>query len=143
MIAYRYDDQRLFTGNTKVISEGEGLAKGWTRVQPPETSGSQVAQFSAGRWVVLPVSPPSATVPVPFEVSRRQARQQLIVMDIIGNVQPVIAAIADDTNRALVQSFWDDSGTFERSHPQMIELATAIGLSSEQLDNAFIEAAQR
>ena len=143
MIAYQYDDQRLYTGNTKVISEAKGLEKGWTRTQPPEISGAEVTQFSAGRWVVLPVSPPSASVPVPFEVSRRQARQQLIVMDLIGNVQPVIDAIADDTARALVQSFWDDSGVFERGHPQMIELAVAIGLSAEQLDDAFIEAAQR
>jgi hypothetical protein len=81
--------------------------------------------------------------PVPSEITKRQARQQLISMGMIDSVQPVIDAIADATERALVQSFWDDSSVYERNHPQMIALSAAIGMTEQQLDDAFIAASLR
>lgn len=78
--------------------------------------------------------------PVPGYVTKRQGRQQLILIGLIDTVQPAIDAITDSTQRALVQSFWDDSSIYERNHPQMITLAHAIGMNDEQLDKAFIEA---
>jgi hypothetical protein len=42
----------------------------------------------------------------------------------------------------LIQSFWDDSTQYERNHPQMVQLAQAIGLTEDQLDDAFIAAAK-
>ena len=41
----------------------------------------------------------------------------------------------------LAQIEWDDSQVFERNRPILIMLATALGLSSEQLDDLFITAA--
>lgn len=87
-----------------------------------------------GEWVI--------PVLVPASITKRQGRQQMILMGIIDQVQTAIDAIPDPTQKALVQSFWDDSAKYERNHPQMIQLAEIIGLTSEQLDQAFIEAAK-
>ncbi len=84
----------------------------------------------------------AANAPVPESVTKRQGRQQMILMGIIGMVQPAIDAIEDPIQRALVQSFWDDSSDYEREHPQMVELAAAIGITESQLDQAFVQASR-
>ena len=40
-----------------------------------------------------------------------------------------------------MQDEWDDSQTFERNRPSLIALATAIGLSSAEIDAHFLTAA--
>jgi hypothetical protein len=36
---------------------------------------------------------------------------------------------------------WDYSGYVERTHPMLVPLAAALGMSEAQVDQAFIEAA--
>lgn len=79
--------------------------------------------------------------PVPQSVTRRQARQALLLAGLLGNVQPAIDAIPDATQRGMAQIEWDDSQEFQRNRPILIALATALGLSSEDLDNLFRTAA--
>lgn len=79
---------------------------------------------------------------VPAKVTRRQARQALLLAGLLGNVQPAIDAIEDTTLRQLAQIEWDDSLEFERSRPLLIQLAHAIGLDDEGIDALFITAAQ-
>lgn len=79
---------------------------------------------------------------IPTAVTKRQARQQLILMGLLDSVQTAIDSIPDTTQRLLVQSFWDDSIQYERYHPQMLQLAQAVGLNDEQMDQAFIAASQ-
>lgn len=89
-----------------------------------------------------PTPNPVSSTGVPLVVTKRQGRQQLILMGILDNVQAAIDAIPDATQRLLVQSFWDDSIQYERYHPQMLQLAQAVGLTDEQLDQAFTAASQ-
>lgn len=77
---------------------------------------------------------------VPQKVTRRQARQALLLFGLLDSVEPAIAAIPNLTERRLAQIEWEDSLEFERSRPLLIALGTALGLSSAQLDNLFIEA---
>lgn len=79
---------------------------------------------------------------VPQSVTRRQARQALLIAGHLSSVQPAIDAIQDALQRGMVQIEWDDSQTFERQRPTLIALATAIGMDSEAIDNLFIQAAQ-
>ncbi len=79
---------------------------------------------------------------VPASVTRRQAKQALLLNDLLGNVQPAIDAIPDPTQRAMIQIEWDDSQEFERNRPALIALGSALGLTSAQLDDLFIGAAQ-
>ena len=79
---------------------------------------------------------------VPASVTRRQAKQALLLNGLLANVQPAIAAIPDAAQRAMIQIEWDDSQEFERDRPALIALGSALGLTSVQLDALFIGAAQ-
>ena len=79
---------------------------------------------------------------VPASVTRRQAKQALLLNGLLANVQPAIDAIPDATQRTMIQIEWDDSQVFERERPALIVLGSALGLTSAQLDDLFIGAAQ-
>ena len=79
---------------------------------------------------------------VPASVTRRQAKQALLLNGLLANVQPAIDAIPDAAQRAMIQIEWDDSQEFERDRPALIALGSALGLTGVQLDSLFIEAAQ-
>ena len=79
---------------------------------------------------------------IPKSISKRQARQQLIIKGLYGNIQPIIDSIEDPTQRLLTQVFWEDSNTFERNNPTLVELGTALGLTEAELDMMFINASK-
>ena len=79
---------------------------------------------------------------IPESISKRQARQQLIIDGLYNNVQPIIDSIEDETQRLLAQVFWEDSNTFERNHPMLIQFGTALGLTEVELDTMFINASK-
>jgi hypothetical protein len=82
---------------------------------------------------------PPATVPQ--WVTRRQARQALLLAGKLAQVQPAIDAIAEPVQRGMVQIEWDDSLHFERNRPALLALATALGMSNTDLDALFVTAA--
>ena len=79
---------------------------------------------------------------IPESITKRQARQQLIINGLYGNIQQIIDSIEDPTERLLTQVFWEDSNTFERNHPTLVELGTALGLTEAELDMMFINASK-
>lgn len=81
--------------------------------------------------------PASAVQPVPQAVTRRQAKQALLLAGLLADIQPAIDAIPDATQRALIQIEWDDSQVFERDRPALIALAGALGLDGNDLDGLF------
>ena len=108
---------------------------------------TNVLVYENGQKVIRPAHPeeldfPSVVLSIPQTVTRRQARQALLISGHLSSVQPAIDAIPDDLQRGMVQIEWDDSQTFERQRPTLIALATAIGMDSEAIDNLFIQAAQ-
>lgn len=78
---------------------------------------------------------------VPQVLTRKQARQALILVGLFKNVKQAIDSIPDETQRLLVQVEWDDSDTYQRDNPTLMMLASALGLSSEALDQLFIKGA--
>ena len=78
---------------------------------------------------------------VPQVVTRRQAKQALLIHSKLALVQPAIDAIADPSQKAMIQIEWDDSQEFQRTRASVIAIGTAIGLSSSQLDDLFVLAA--
>lgn len=87
---------------------------------------------------LIPVEPPQ----VPQVVTRRQARQALLLAGRLQDVQPAIDAIADPLQRGLAQIAWEDSLEFERHDPVLLQLAGVLGVTSAELDALFIQAAQ-
>ena len=92
-------------------------------------------------WDGTAFSTPDANPAIPASVTRRQARQALLLAGLLASVQPAIDAIADATERGLMQIWWDDSLDFERSNSALITMATALGLDSAGIDDLFILAA--
>ena len=84
---------------------------------------------------------PSPVVVVPQSVTRRQARQALLLAGLLDSVEPAINAIPDATQRRLSLIEWQDSLEFERNRPLLVSMGTALGLTSAQLDQLFITAA--
>lgn len=68
--------------------------------------------------------------------------KQLIINGLYGNIQPMIDSIEDPTERLLTQVFWDASTEFDRNHPTLVELGTALGLTEAELDMMFINASK-
>ncbi len=77
---------------------------------------------------------------VPQSITRRQARQQLLLMGLLDNVDPTIASIPDETARRMAEIYWQDATDFERDNPYLLSIAAALNLTPEQLDDAFIAA---
>ena len=78
---------------------------------------------------------------VPESISARQIRLWLIRHGIpLSQVDLAIDAIPDQLQRDSVRVEWDYAPYVERSHPMLISLATYLGLTEQQVDQAFIEA---
>ena len=79
---------------------------------------------------------------IPESISKRQAKQQLLLDGKLDQVKEVIDSIPDETERMMAQLYWDESTEFERNHPTLVELGTALGLTEAELDIMFINASK-
>jgi hypothetical protein len=91
---------------------------------------------------IAPYVAPSPEPPaIPQSVTRRQARQALLLAGKLDLVQPAIDAIPNAPQRAMMQIEWDDSQDFERNRPSLIAIGGAIGLDAAGIDALFVQAA--
>lgn len=78
---------------------------------------------------------------VPAKVTRRQARQALLLADKLHLVEPAIAAaIADPIARGMAMIEWQDAQEFERQHSMVLGIGEALELTDAQVDALFIQA---
>lgn len=73
-------------------------------------------------------------VRIPESITMRQAR---LALHEFGMLQTVDAAIASGTDEVL-KIEWEYATSVDRTWPNLVNMATALGMSSEQLDNLFI-----
>jgi hypothetical protein len=79
---------------------------------------------------------------VPASASARQIRLWLLRQGIsLAAVDAAIDAIPDQLQRDSVRVEWDYAPYVERTHPMLVPLAAALGLTEAQVDQAFVEAA--
>lgn len=80
--------------------------------------------------------------PVPQSVTARQIRLWLVRHGVsLASVDAAINAIPEAPTRDSVRVEWEYAPYVERSHPWLVPLAQALGLSEAQVDAAFREAA--
>lgn len=78
---------------------------------------------------------------VPDNISARQVRIWLLQHGIsLSQVDEAIDSIPDTILRDITRVEWEYAPYIERNHPMLVSLAEALGLTKEQLDQAFIEA---
>ena len=81
-------------------------------------------------------NPPPPPAVIPQSISPRQARLKLLEADLLDNLESVIT-----TNRAW-QIEWEYATEVKRDSPLIDAVATQAGLTSDQIDSLFIEAAK-
>lgn len=77
---------------------------------------------------------------VPQEVLLYQFRTAITMAGLKSAVEALIESLPDPP-KTVVREKWEYGNTVRRYHPQTIQLATAIGLSSAQIDDIFRTAA--
>jgi hypothetical protein len=106
--------------------------------------GSTPRVRDPGTWALLPDSTDDLPeLPdVPASVTARQIRLWLVRHGVsLAQVDAAIDAIPDAQQREECRVEWDYAPWVERTHPMLVPLAAALGLSEAQVDDAFREAA--
>ena len=136
MKVYLLDENNVFIAVSE-IDHMKALPRCATK-PPPETTGDEVACFIGNNWVVLPSYPtPSPTTePIPQSITPRQARLKLLEVGLLDDLEAVIT-----TNRAW-QIEWEYATEVKRDSPLIEAIAEQASLTSEQIDQMFIEAAK-
>lgn len=140
MITVHTFDSEMISSGSVSVDEMAPIPQRCTLLAPPRTKGTQVARFNGANWEVLPERP-AAKAPVPFKVTRSQARRALLLRGLFDQVQPIIDAIPDPIERGMAQIMWDDALDFERHSPIVAMIGQALGLDEAALDDLFISAA--
>lgn len=99
----------------------------------PEKPGEDY-YWNNGQWIQFQQT-------VPESISARQIRLWLINNGIqLFQVENAIDSIPDAITRETTKVEWEYAPYVERNHPMLVPLAQALGLSQNQIDQAFIEA---
>jgi hypothetical protein len=78
---------------------------------------------------------------VPAQVTMRQARLALFNAGKLANVDAAINSLPSP-QKEVAQIEWEFSSTVERGRDITTSIATALGMSEQDLDNLFIEASK-
>jgi hypothetical protein len=133
-----------YNATSKEIKElPDSLIEAWADANNPKLAywalmppkPEENARWSGAEWVV-------PTEPVPLSVSARQIRLWLVRNGFqLAQVEQAINSIENLTEREVVKIEWEYAPYIERSHIWLVPLAQSLGLTEEQIDQAFREAA--
>ena len=79
--------------------------------------------------------------PIP-NISLRQCRELLIRKSRFQEVTSIINSIEDETERLVVENYFNNSQEFERNHHMLGLITTALGMSEIEVDDFFLEASE-
>jgi len=108
---------------------------------PADAANTDYAAYLA--WLEEGNSPLPAdaiTAPVPSSVTMRQARLALLGAGLLAQVNEAVAAMPGAEGDA-ARITWEFSGEVRRNDPLVVQLASSLNLSDEQLDQLFTTAA--
>ncbi len=143
MLKYLIDEAGGYAGTAIYPEPGQRwVATGWDGpVYDPAYQGGQhnaeTGEVSGGEWVSTGVPPPP---PVPQEVTMRQAKLALLHAGHLATVTQAIAAMPGVEGEA-ARIEWEYSSVMQRNKPFVEGIGSAVGLTSEQIDQLFIAAA--
>jgi hypothetical protein len=113
----------------------------WEHLTEAELEEWKLADLANG-WVPLP---PLATLATPVAVRSAQLRQWLIDNDKLAAVEAAFENPAywpDEKARLKAKARWEYEVNVVRADPMVAALGQLLGLTSEQIDQAFIAAEQ-
>lgn len=112
---------------------------------PPLAEGETVVETE---WDAVNDRPVGVTMPepeviIPDEVSPTQIRKWLILQNVtLSQVDDFIATISDPTDREIARVDWEYGLTVRRSAPLVAQFASVLGLTTQQMDAAFLVASE-
>lgn len=121
---------------TYVNNKGQYLGQ-FMGVEPPTGSvevpaapedSQQVWDFNTATWGPIPVA-------VPERVTRAQAKIQLHRVGLLAQVETEVNAAGGE-----VLLWFTEAAMWERNNTHVLNLATSLGLTPEQVDQLFIDA---
>ena len=114
---------------TSVVESDNALGAPWVLCGPEVGPG---LKFHQGAFVQASLAPQ-----VPSYVTRFQA---IAALHLSGLLHDVEAYMSQESTPELTKLAWQNAASFERQSPTVLELASLLGLNSEQLDQLFISA---
>lgn len=139
---YTFDRLGVYAGFVDIGDVYAPIPASSTMTEPPDVAAGKVAIFTGNGWVEsdLPeVLPPA--IPVPASITMRQARLQLHAIGKLAAVQDAINQLPEPPKTS-AQIEWDYASVVERASPFVALLTPALGLSDEEMDDLFREAAK-
>jgi hypothetical protein len=127
--------------NHEVKDLDDTLVQGWIDNDNPKKDQwlllpqrpSENHYWNNGEWVLI-------NPPIPESISARQIRLWLINNGVqLAQVESAIDTIEDLILRETTKVEWEYAPYIERNHPMLVPLAQILGLSSSDIDRAFIE----
>jgi hypothetical protein len=116
--------------------------------EPPQPQNS-IENYSArvvnldGPYVDIIRTWEPATPTIPENISARQIRLWLIENNIsLASVEAAINQIPDEKLKEKTLVEWEYAPYIERSHPLLNTLGEILGLTSNQIDTAFLQASE-
>jgi len=97
-------------------------------------------EYQPGQWRQTWVQEPIPPAPVPFQVTRLQARLELIEQ---GHWESVVDYFQDPARTPADLAFWEDALDWKRADPVIAAAGAALGLTPDQIDDLFRNAAKR
>ncbi len=136
---YLYDERGCYT-ETREHSIKAPLPSRWTKTPPPETTSGEWAVWNRSHWTITAEEPlfPEPVMTVPQTVSRFQARAALYQAGLFDQVETLMQ---NSETPMLARLAWQDAQEFKRQSPTVLAMASALGLTDEQIDELFITAA--
>ena len=106
-----------------------------------QTAPAEVDGIWTRGWTVIDLTPEEIEAKrkaaVPIEISMRQARLALHGAGLLASVETAVAQSTKD-----VQIEWEFAADLRRDWPTLVALSAALGLTDEQVDGLFMQAAQ-
>lgn len=139
---YKFNpESKVFIGSIDAEVQPENS----TTVSPhpitPKTRTVWIEEQS--RW--LEIAQPDGRVgfvqAIPSIVSMRQARLALLQAGLLQQVESSLSSITDETQRLAAQIEWEYATEVKRSSPLVQAISSSMGLTAQQLDALFIQAA--
>lgn len=83
------------------------------------------------------VEPAPQPLPVPNEITMRQARLELLNIGKLNDVDAALASIPDENQRLAAQIEWEYSAVVQRNAPLVQSLTPTLGLTEAEMDDLF------
>ncbi len=94
-------------------------------------------------WTVTELTSQELKAKVPPNITVRQLREWLILNNLFDTVEITLQSISNPIEQAIALNWWNYATEYQRHHPLVETLGAALGMSSEQIDTAWIEASAR